>query len=366
VTRPRSRRDRRSFTRLLASLAVLSLLALSIGPSFLLAANTRNIYFGTPESLGGSGGGFDNDGNPVSGTLVFSPVTTGGKTMAKLLIRNDGNQTINHIKFAGGDVADELPYNAGYPAPTVESFGGSSLAAIFPSTGCDPAGPDGLMCDVGTLGSGDSRLYTLVFTPPATAGTYDIWLTVSWNEGWSTTGSNADYAFAEGSIVVAEADCDTPTANYFLPNELVSLANGGGKCDGQSASVSAGALGGLGGFGTLGIDEEFDGCPDGYSCFGNTVSVSISDGIAVPGGVEWSLRWEGTKSLKGVIHFHDDYDPADTDTYDVILFQKKFQCSNKLTTNCWVSTASSKGNVSPWWFEAVIVTDNNGKAGGFI
>lgn len=354
-------------SRTLVSLTVLSLLVLSLGPASLLAANTRDIYFGTPESLGGSGGGFDGDGNPVSGTLVFSPVTTGGNTVVTLLVRNDGNQTINHIKFAGGAAADGLPYNDAYPAPAPPSLGGGTIAAIFPSAGCDPAGGSSLMCSVGTLASGASATYTIVITPPAIAGPYHVWFTASWNEGWSSTGSNADYVFAEGDIVVATADCDTPTANYFLPGQTVGLAS---VCPGQAASVSSGALGGIGGFGQLGIDAGFEaGCPApaGSTCYGATVDAVISDGSPVPGGVQWTVTWYGIKSLKGVIHFHDDYDAIDNpDAYDVIPFSKKFQCSDKLTTNCWIDTTSSKGNADPLTFEAVFVTPNNGRAGGFI
>jgi hypothetical protein len=326
-------------------------LAVSIGPSFLLAADTRSVDFGSP-------------GAP--GSLSFSPVTLGGRTVLQLEIKNSGGQTLNHIKFAGGDVADTLPYNDILPKPTGTSLpAGASIAAVFPSAGCTiSANGAGLLCDVGSLGANASTTYAIVINPPAGAGPHAVWLTASWNEGWSTTGANADYTFASGSFSVGTAGCSTPAASYFLPAEALSLIN---PCGSQSASVSSGALGGNGGFGSVGIDSTFGAtCPDAYSCFGSTVAVTIADGSPVSGGVQWDVTWTGTKSLKGVIHFHDDYDPTDSDTYDVILFQKKFQCSATLETNCWVSTESSKGNADPLTFRAVFVTPNNGKAGGFI
>lgn len=357
--RPTTRRFQRPLSRSLVALASLSLLVLSLGPVSALGANTRDIFFGSPGA--------------ANGVLTFSPVTVGGNSVVKLRISNGGNQPVNFVKWAAGLYADGLAYNPSYPAPAPPSLGGSTIALLAPSAGCAPVPTantptNTLLCDIGTLVPGPSGLtYTVVLTPPATAGTYHVWFTASWNEGWSTSGSNADYQFAQGDIVVETADCDTPAASYFLPGQAVSLNVGDGtNC--QSASLSSQALGGIGGFGSLGIDNGFlAGCPAGYSCFGDTVSAAVGGGVAVPGGVRWDLTWYLIKSLKGVIHFHDDYDATtNPNAYDAIPFSKKYLCSAQLTTNCWEYTESSKGNADPLWFRAIFITPNNGKAGGFI
>lgn len=355
----------RPINRLVVALSAAAVLVATLGVGGSAAANTRLVYFGSPESVDGSGGGRDDNGNLVSGDLRFTSVTVGGRTSVQVLIRNDGGQTLNHIKFAGGSVADALPYNAQFPPPALPSLsGGASFTAIFPDAGCDPAAGDGILCDVGSLRAGDSALYTIVITPPASPGTYHVWLTASWNEGWSTTGTNADYQFAEGDIVVGPGGCSV--ANYFLPAEAVALTNTG-TCQNQSASIGSGSeVGGIGSHATLGIDDGFlAGCPSGFRCYGSTVDVSVLGGVVVPGGIEWTLYWEGIRSLTGVIHFGDDYATDPTD-FTVIPFKRQFLCSASRTVDCWKTTSSSKGNANPLWFRATFVTPDNGKGGGFF
>lgn len=369
--------------------AMLSVTLLGVGSSF--AANSRDVDFGSPGAYGGDVSGT----TLIPGALVFSPVTASsdashpGRTAVQVEIHNAGGQTLNHVKFAGGDVADVLPYNPDFtvqgtdppaPHPSGPSFPtDTSLNAVFPPTGCSYTS-GGVLCDVGTLAANTSKTYTLVFTPPQTAGEVrHIWLTASWAEGWSSSGTNADYAFAEGDIHVAAAGCTTPTSSYFLPNEIVGLASGLQTCDqAQTANVGSGKKLDPNGFGTfaqVGVDSNVatDWCPTGfsYTCYGSTVSVEILSGDPVPGGVLWTIKWYGTKSLGGVVHFWDSYDASDplhSADYTTIPFTKKFQCSASRTTDCWVSGSllASKGNADPLWFQATFVTANNGKGGGFI
>ncbi len=361
-----------------ASAAVLLLSALGVGGA--AAANTRFVYFGSPD---GTGGDRDSNGNLISGTLTFSSVTVGGRSATQLLIRNDGGQTLNHIRFAGGSVADDLPYNPGFtvvgtnppsPTPAGDSIPAeASFAAVFKGAdlaACDPSSGDGIMCDVGTLSAHTSASYTIVIAPPGAAGSYHVWLTVSWNEGWSTTGSNADYQFAEGDIVVGTASCDTATSNYFLPGETVDLENGGGTCRSQDASIASGnGLVGAGGHASVKINDDIGfQCPASVkgTCYGATVEAEVLAGAPVPGGVEWTVTWHGIKSLSGVIHFLDGYTPG-SNLFDDIPLTNKFKCSASLPTNCWVDGSKIVVNGSPSVrsFTVTFRTPKNGRGGGY-
>jgi hypothetical protein len=348
------RRPSKRAVSLLASASLVA--ALILVPAAANAADTRSVNF----SFGD-----------------FSAATAGGRTAVTVTLSNAGGQTINHLAFAGGATADGLPYNPLYVKPAGNSLpSGASYAAIFPSTGCSLTGAPpnttnvyaGLFCDVGQLAAHTSVSYLLVINVPAVAGSYDTWLTVSWNEGWSTTGSNADYTFATGSFSVGTASCGTATASYFLPAELVNLANGGGLCVNQTASIASGAaLTGNGGFASLGIDTTFTAtCPAELhaKCYGATVSASVLGGIPVPGGIQWTVRWEGIKSLSGVVHFGDDYATDPTD-YTLIPFKTQYKCSATLITNCWIKAEGSKGNANPLTFDATFVTTDNGRSGGY-
>ena len=70
-------------------------------------------------------------------------------------------------------------------------------------------------------------------------------------------------------------------------------------------------------------------------------------------------------AITGVIHFWQTYDaavPANADDFTIIPFTKPFQCSAKLTTDCWVTKSASKNNVSPLWFQATFVTPDNDRS----
>jgi hypothetical protein len=343
-----------------------------------LAANGRNVYFGSPSP--GTGGGYNADGSLIFGTLVNTRVTANNRTAVLLTLRNDDNQTLNHVKIAGGDAADGKPYNPAFPKPT---SGDSLPSALTFSAVTILSGPAGATCDTNTsvsfecdLGSlaadAGAQLLIVIKAPNVTANTsYPYWFTGSWNEGWSSTGNNADYNFATGSILVEASTCAGGTASWFLGNEQVELGDGGDTCFNQDAAIKSGrnggvALGGNGGFATVAVDDTFEAtCPAGYKCFGNTISVSVLGGDPVPGGVEWKGTWFGTKTIKGVIHFGDDYATDATD-FTAIAFTKANKCTTTKLTDCWVSLTTSVGNTKPQFVTATWVTDSNGKGGGFF
>lgn len=347
----------RRFNRLGVALATAALLLSTLGVAVSTAADSKDVQF-------------------TFGT--FSSATDGGRTAVTVTLENGGGQTLNHVAFAGGATADALPYNPLFPTPGDPSFPslpvGASYAAIFPSTGCSLTGGTtnaytGLFCDVGRLLPLMPLTYTLVINvPPASTAPYPTWLTVSWNEGWSTNGSNADYTFATGEFSVGTASCTTATSSYFLPGEFVDLDNGGGRCESQTASIASGAgLAGNGGHASLLIDGDFAvACPPSFrdKCYGATVQVEVLGGVAVPGGVQWTVAWYGVSSLRGVIHFGDNYlsDPTD---YTNIPFSKGFKCSAALTTDCWTELVSVGGPVTTRSFTATFVTPDNGRTGGY-
>jgi hypothetical protein len=361
------------FRRAVVTASSTALLAALLFGGTSLGANTRVIYLGSPD---GTGGGFNTDGSLIFGTLTNTAVTVGGKTATVLLVRNDGGQTLNHVKIAGGALADGKPYNPRFPQPSGSSLpANASFAAVLPQTTgitCDPSSGASFECSLGTLAAGASASFLIVITPPATAGDYGYWFTGSWNEGWSSTGTNADYQFATGTIHLKAGSCSGGTSSYFLSGESVGLNDGStDQCQSQDASVASGdTLTGNGGFASLLIDTTYGAtCPTGYKCYGKTVSASILGGVAVPGGVQWTVTWYGTKSMGGVIHFLDTYDASDPDhknDFKAIPFTKALKCSATLTSNCWVSVTASKGNANPLTFTAVFITPNNGKGGGFL
>ena len=136
-------------------------------------------------------------------------------------------------------------------------------------------------------------------------------------------------------------------------------------CNNQNADITSGAaLGGNGGFATVKIDGTFTAtCPAPFRCFGNTVSVSIIEGASVPGGVKWTVTWFGTKTVKGVIHFADDY--ATSGDFTAIAFTKANKCTTTKVVDCWESVIPSAGNTKPASVTAIFYTDGNGKGGGF-
>jgi hypothetical protein len=351
----------------LAGATTLALLATAMLSAPAMAANGRNVYFGSPD---GSGGGYAGNGDLVFGTLTNTRVTAGNRSAVVLLIRNDDNQTLNHVKVAGGAAADGKPYNPGFAKPAGTSLpSGASFATVTVLSGpagitCNPNTSASFECNIGTLAANASASFQIVINAPATNGAHPYWFTGSWNEGWSSTGNNADYNFAVDNLDVEATSCGAGTATWVLGTETVNLGDGGGTCFNQNAAIKSGApIGGIGGFASVAVDSTFAAtCPAGFRCFGNTVSVNITNGLPVAGGVEWSITWFGTKSMKGVIHFGDDYATDPTD-FTVITFNKQSKCSAAKLTDCWKTLTTTN---KPASVTAVYVTAGNGKGGGWI
>jgi len=228
-------------------------------------------------------------------------------------------------------------------------------------TTCSALPASGVDCELGQLLPGAYVTLTVVINVPATKGNYNYWLTGSWNEGWSLTGTNADYNFATGTLHVLESNCGNGQANYFLPTETVNLGDGSAStCQGQDASIASGALGGNGGLGSVAIDSATIACPTIYKCFGKPVSVSLFNGNPVTGGVQWTVTWYGTKTIKGVLHVSDD-----GTTFTPIYLTNAYKCSATRLVDCWMSVTTSSGNTKPAFVTVVFVTDSNGKGIGF-
>ena len=347
-----------------------------------MGANQRDIYFGSPPTATEDfGGGYNEDGSLIFGELInHDPVTVGRKAATELLVRNDGGQSVNHVRIAGGTAADDILYNPLFPAPDLngDEVADPSLPAsaatiiILEGTAtCDPSSGASFECDLGTLAPGGFVKFLLVVTAPNATGLYPYWVTGSWAEGWSSTGTNADYQFAVGTLDV-KTGCGFGSSSWFLGGEQINLDEGdtsvtgcpvsGSPATGQESSVrSGGNLGaGNGGFATMAIENGFNAtCPDGYRCLGHTITATFLGGDTAPGGVRWTARWYGTKTIAAVVHFNS----VDT---DIIPLSKKFKCgaTPTLTTDCWESITTSAGKVKPAWVEVVWITDGNGKGGG--
>jgi hypothetical protein len=355
----------------LAGATTLALLATAMLSAPALAANGRNVYFGSPD---GSGGGYDAGGNLNFGTLTNTRVTANGKTAVFLVIRNDDGQQLNHVKVAGGAAADGKPYNSGFNKPEGTSLpAGASFAAVTVLSGpasisCPTNTSASFDCVVGGLAPRASASFLIVINTPATNAAHPYWFTGSWNEGWSSTGANADYNFAVDDLDVQAANCDNGTASWFLAGEPVNLTDGdsANACVDTSASVRSGMALSTGGYAQVVFDTVNPTCPTGFKCFGRTVDVQILNGVSVPGGVIWTMQFVGTKTLGGIIHYKDNYNPSDSTTYDVIPLTKKFKCSATLTRNCWNKVTPSGGGTKPVFVIVEFVTDGNGKGGGWI
>ena len=221
-----------------------------------------------------------------------------------------------------------------------------------------------LSCDLGSFpGFTQKTVRVVVQTSGATNAA--TWYGVYLNEG-NQTGSDQDNFYSTGTISTSATDCaGSADANYFLPTTTVSLSTDPSCLTAVASVTSKDKLIGKGGFGSLSVrSTNQTSCqPTGYTCFGAEVQAAVLDGTAVPGGLQWDVTWYGTRKASGVIHFLDSYDPnvaAHANDYTVILFTKAYQCSAKLTTNCWVTTSASKPNADPLWFKVTVITPNNG------
>ncbi len=347
-----------------ASVALLALATLAAPAS---AGNTRTLYFGSPEADGGTGGGYTATGGLLSGDLVaLNSVTAGGAIAVRVLLRNDGNQTLNKLAFIGGSLADNAAYNTLYPKPTYNSLDSNlSFLAVYPLDGaptCATVEPNEIRCNVGTLSSGDAAAYLVVIkTTSAASGALPFWLTASWNEGWSTTGNNADYAFAEGSVLVGAASC-SEVASYFLANANVNITNTVISGCAQQTTITTAPLGGVGTFANIKVGGATPCAAVGLRCFGNDSTVSVYGGQAVAGGIEWTMRWEPLQingKPKGVVHFLDAYYTGDSSAWVFISFNRQSECKTTTSTDCWTKITSTKT-----YFEVTFRTASNGGARG--
>jgi hypothetical protein len=360
----------------LAGATTLALLATALLSNAALAANGRQVYFGSPDS--GDGGGYTPTGDLDFGALTNTRVTANNKTAVIVLIRNDDNQALNHVKVAGGAAADAKPYNLGFDKPDTTSL--PAGASFVPAALTILSGPAGATCgtntaasfecSIGSLAAGASASLQVVIKAPNNVGANPYWFTGSWNEGWSSTGTNADYNFAVDNLDTLAATCANGTSSWFLSTETVELTDGdtSSACVDTSASVKSGAaLGGGGGFAQVLVDATAAACPATITkCYGQTVDVKILAGAPVPGGVIWTMQFMNTKTLGGIVHYKDNYNPNDPATYDVIPLTKKFKCGETLTTNCWNTVTPSPGGVKPVYVIVEFVTASNGKGGGWI
>jgi hypothetical protein len=355
----------------LAGATTLALLATAMLSAPAMGANAREVFFGSP---GGFGGGYDAEGDLVFGAMSNTRVTTGGMSKIDVLLQNDDGQTLNHARIAGGDETVDLEFNPDTNKPGGTSLGDASIASFELTAG--PAGASctwdstGFVCDIGSLAAGASAAFTIVLNAPVTALAHPYWFTASWNEGWASTGTNADYNFAVDNLDVLAANCTNGTASWFLAGAPLNLTDGDASpnaCSGTSASVRSGADLVGGGYAQVIFDATAAACPATITrCFGRTVDVEILNGVSVPGGVIWTMQFVGTKTLGGVIHYKANYDQNNPATYDVIPLSKKFKCSATLTRNCWISVIPSAGGVKPAFVTVEFVTDANGKGGGFL
>ena len=301
------------------------------------------------------------------GTMTSTPVNPGGKTATMVIVRNDDSQTLNHVTIAGGDAADNKPYNQLFLPPSPHSMNGLTFAAVISQSTaitCDPNTSTSFECEIGTLLPTQSASFLVVINAPPDTVSHPWWVTADWNEGWSTNGTNADYTFATGAVKATNANCADGAANYFLSGDKVNVGNGGANCGNQNANVqSRDPLTGNGGFATLKVDGSFAvTCPSGIRCLGNTMSASVLGGQSVPGGVQWTITIFGTKTIKGILHFADDYNTNPTHYVNITLV-KANQCSDTKPRDCWSSIETSPSGAKPSWIKVVIVTDSNGKTG---
>lgn len=330
-----------------ARLAVATL-GLSIVTSMLavipaLAADTRNIHIGSPNSAGV----IPVDGD---GILTTTPVSAGEAFVVSVRVHNDGPQNINNVLLhigSDGEPAVEAQGSATItPVTPTNLTGGATVASILAGGDkckADEAPDDGrIVCDVGTLGKRKGFIATLLINAPNT-GDLHLKATVKVSENANDNGANTDTFAAEGSVAVAARTCEG-LFGYLPAGQAKNLTTVGltGDCDeritidlkGETTNQNAVIFAEY-----EPADDGSDFCGTGTTCFGNAFEIGVNDGEKVDGYIEVTLFWadlpDGFNINKAGV-FHDG------ETKDVLIeATKKFECSAKKLTDCWTESVVS-------------------------
>ena len=330
-----------------------------------LAADSRTVFFGSPTS--------------ANGALTFTDATTGGASAVDVLFRNDGKQTLNHVRITGGTQVPStmnprsapsfcavtngvvtcpasLPSNYHYLAAYVS--GTSTAAGTCALT--DPASAgnwDGLDCSIGQVKAGRFVQVRVVVRPPATPGTGQLHFIAQLNEGSSGTGSNKDVFGARGDLIVRQGGCDS-VAGYFLAQQAVDLANDSdGSCTSQKASIHGPSFDVQGAFASLAVGPGDLPCATSLSTFGGLVTAHVNNGAAPAGAIfTWTIRWDSSlyeDDPVGVVHC------LDGGAVVPIYFNPAGQCATSTSTDCWTSFITTET-----YAEATFRTPTNGSSKG--
>ena len=121
-------RGRRSGA-ILATATSFALLGAALVAGGVTAKSNRIVCLASPDGTCSSVNA--KTGAITPGTLTNTPVNPGGLTASKVMVRNDDNQTLNHVTIAGGDAADAKPYNQLFKPPSAHSMNGMTFAAVI-------------------------------------------------------------------------------------------------------------------------------------------------------------------------------------------------------------------------------------------
>jgi hypothetical protein len=376
----------RRVPRSLAVLVSLTLLATVVAVAPAQAANTRDVYFGSPPA----------NVSTCDATTAYCPLglslTTisrgsaiGGFTYVDVIVANQGPQTLSHVAVMGGALADATAgLNTLFPPPSGTSLpSGASFLAWYPSSipcvistypSTSSTANNSLDCAIGQMASGASVQFRIVIAvpasyapvPPSTVSSLPVWLMTNLNEGSSTTGANQDTFYATGTIPVDAAGCGL-VADFFPQGQGIGLVN---QLSGQAACPQVTQIAGLsqaqGIFASAGADtaQADQKCLPGFKCFGYTSTATVGTGDPVPGGVTWTITWpEGVapkSGPKGVIHFLGD------GTTSSLSFKPAYQCPSTITSTdehylCWLSGPVKNADGS--WTVSVFSPSNGGIRG---
>lgn len=386
------------------------------------AANTRVVYFGSPDCANapsgcpsggtsqfwsglypyGTGGSYDPaTGYPIAGQNSFSPVTTGGATATDIVLTNASPSTLTQILLTGGKAAPatinslsvpEMPspptpadkpiFNADGTAavdslPTGLYYTGDVYAVSNPNhikVGCSftsaaaPVGLfDGLSCTVGNLASLQSitlRVVVADYSAAASTTPYEPWFELGLKEGSSGTGSNSDTFFTYSELTVGAPQC-SGVSNFFLNGSPVALTNKG---------IDTGCQTTTSGFQTTSINSQgftngvpasvgnFPATPTqdcgGMTCFGQESTASVALGTKVPGGLTWTIVMSGSLVPSNPKGAVHLHDGLQ----ETIYFKHQYLCGSTITSFCWVSVNKDPATGN-WTF--VFESPTNGSVRNF-